>query len=165
MRRLLALSLLISSLACGCAAGLTAPAALAAGSTSTAATTPAATTPAAPSFGLSNAEQNAASANTNTVAPVTTTSSSGGLSGLDAVIIGIVGVVVLFGIAFWVWRDARGHAARVGHGADSESMFGKRAHSGSKAPPKARKLTAGRAQAAQARSRALKSRSFTALSV
>jgi hypothetical protein len=131
-------------LACCCAAGLTAPAALAAGSTSTAAaTTPATTTPATttPGFGLSNAEQNAVAPTTNNVAPATTTSSSGGLSGADAVIIGIVGVSVLFGIAFFVWRDARGHAARIGHGAGSESMFGKRAHAGSKAPPKARKLT------------------------
>lgn len=145
MRRLLALSLLISSLACCCAAGLTAPAALAAGSTSTASTTtPGTTTPATttPGFGLSNAEQNAVSPNTNNVAPATTTSSSGGLSGADAVIIGIVGVAVLFGIVFFVWRDARGHAARVGHGTASESMFGKRAHAGSKAPPRARKLTA-----------------------
>ncbi len=150
MRRLLALSLLISSLACCCAAGLTASAALAAGSTSTAATTtpatttPATTTPATttPGFGLSNAQQNAVSPSTNNVAPATTTSGSGGLSGADAFIIGIVGVAVLFGIAFFVWRDARSHAARVGHGADSDSMFGKRAHAGSKAPPKARKLTA-----------------------
>ena len=141
MRRLLALSLLISALACCCAVGLTAPAALAAGSTSTAATTTPATI-STPSFGLGNAEQNAASPNTPAVAPVTTTSGSGGLSSLDAFIIGLVGVAVLFGIAFWVWRDARGHAARVGHGTDSESMFGKRAHSGSKAPHKARKLTA-----------------------
>jgi hypothetical protein len=145
MRRLLALSLLISSLACGCAAGLTAPAALAAGSTSTAATTtPATTTPATstPSFGLSNAEQNAVTPTTNNVAPVTTSSSGGGFSGLDAFIVGIVGVVVLFGIAFWVWRDARTHAARVGHGPGSDAMFGRRAHAGSKTPPRARKLTA-----------------------
>jgi len=144
MRRLLALSLLISSLAYCCAAGLTAPVALAAGSTSTAATTTPATTPATttPGFGLSNAQQNAVSPNTNNVAPATTTSGSGGLSGADAFIIGIVGVAVLFGIALFVWRDARSHAARVGHGTDSESMFGKRAHAGSKAPPKARKLTA-----------------------
>jgi hypothetical protein len=146
MRRLLALSLLISTLAYCCAAGLTAPAALAAGSTSTAATTtPATTTPATttPGFGLSNAQQNAVAPNTNNVAPATTSSGSGGLSGADAFIIGIVGVAVLFGIAFFVWRDARGHAARIGHGgAASESMFGKRAHAGSKAPPKARKLTA-----------------------
>jgi hypothetical protein len=141
MRRLLTLSFLISSLAFACAAaGLTAPAAFAAGSTSTAATTTPATT--TPGFGLSNAEQNAVTPTTNNVAPATTTSGSGGLSGADAVIIGIVGVGVLFGIAFFVWRDARGHAARVGHGTDSESMFGKRAHAGSKAPPKARKLTA-----------------------
>jgi hypothetical protein len=57
------------------------------------------------------------------------------------VIIAIVAVILLGGIAFWVWYDARGHAARVGHGSSgSDTMFGRRAHPGSKAPAKPRKL-------------------------
>jgi hypothetical protein len=153
MRRLFALSLLISSLACAGAAGLTAPAAFAAAATSTGAastTTPAAstapvasTTPAIPqpSLNLSNAEQSAAGVSTpQQTVPVTTTTSSGGLSGLDALIIAIVAVLVLVGIAFGVWLDARRSAARVGHGHTDDSLYGERAHSGSKAPHKPRKL-------------------------
>ncbi len=139
MRRLLALSLLISSLACGCVAGLAAPAALAAGST-TASTTPAV---APPSLNLNNATQNAAGVSTpavETIPATTTTSSSSGLSGLDALIIAIVAVLVLGGIAFWVWYDSRRTAARVGHGAHEEPTYGARAHSGSKTPYKQRKL-------------------------
>jgi hypothetical protein len=128
MRRLLALSLLISSLACAGAAGLAAPAALAAGST----------TP-LPSFGVSSGGAATTPAVT-TATPVTTTaSSSGGLSSLDGVIIGVVVALLLGGVAFWIWYDARGHVARVGHGGD-DALFGQRAHAGSKTPRKARKL-------------------------
>jgi hypothetical protein len=127
MRRLLALTLLISSLACGCAAGLAAPAALAAGGASTAL-----------SFSLTSGGASS-TPQTTTVAPVTTTSSSsGGLSSLDAAIIAVVAALLLGGVAFWIWYDARGHAARAGH---EESMFSQRAHAGSKTPHKPRKLT------------------------
>jgi hypothetical protein len=130
MRRLLALSFLISSLACGCAAGLAAPASLAAGSSATT----------QPSFSLTSPGASSTPP-TTTPTPVTTTSaSSGGLSGLDGVIIAVVAVVVLGGIAFWVWYDARGHLARIGHGHE-DSLFGQRAHAGSKAARKQRKLT------------------------
>jgi hypothetical protein len=135
MRRLLALSLLVSSLACGCAAGLAAPAAFAAGST-----TPltGATGVTQPSFGLGSGGATTTPAVT-TATPVTTTaSSSGSLSTLDGVIIGVVVALLLGGVAFWIWYDARGHVARVGRGGD-EALFGQRAHAGSKAPRKARK--------------------------
>jgi hypothetical protein len=144
-RRLLALSLLLSSLAFGCAAaglGLAAPAALAAGTASTAAvsTTPAVTPP---SLNLNNATQNAAGVSTpaveETIPATTTTSSGSGLSGLDALIIAIVAALVLGGIAFWVWYDARRTASHIRHHADDDSMFA-RAHAGSKAAPKQRKL-------------------------
>jgi hypothetical protein len=138
MRRLLALSLLISSLACGCAAGLAAPAALAAGST-TPATGSSAISP--PSFGLSSGGAATTPAVT-TATPVTTTaSSSGGLSGLDGVIIGVVVALLLGGVAFWIWYDARGHVARIGRGGGGDALFGQGAHAGSKTPRKARKLT------------------------
>lgn len=130
MRRLLALSLLLSSLALGGAAGLAAPAALAAGSGATT----------QPNFSLTNGGA-APLPQTTTASPVATTSSaSGGLTGVDAAIIAVVGVLVLSGVAFWIWYDSRGHAARVGHGRD-DGLFGQRAHAGSKAPRKPRKLT------------------------
>jgi hypothetical protein len=136
MRRLLALSLLISSLACACAAGLAAPAALAAGS-------PALTSASSggPSFGVTSGGAATTPAIQTTATPVTTTSSSGGgLSGNDGIIIAIVAALVLGSIAFYIWYDARRNAARVGHG-DDEGLFGQRAHAGSKAPRKPRKLT------------------------
>lgn len=129
MRRLLALSLLLSSLALGGAAGLAAPAALAAGSGATT----------QPNFSLTNGGATP-TPQTTTATPVATTSSSSGLSSADAAIIVVVGVLVLGGIAFWIWYDARGHAARVGHGHD-DGLFGQRAHAGSKTPRKPRKLT------------------------
>ena len=141
MRRPLALTLLLLSLACGCAAGLAAPAALAAGSGGTPSTgLPGSSASTGPSFSLANGGA-APAPQTTTVAPVTTTAtSSGGLSSLDAAIIAVVGVLTLGGVAFWIWYDARGHAARVGHGRD-DALFAARAHAGSKSPRKPRKLT------------------------
>lgn len=134
MRRLLALSLLISSLACGCAAGLAAPAALAAGSQG------ATGSGSAPSFGITSGGAATTPQIQTTVTPSTTTSSSGGsLSGSDGIIIAIVAALVLGGIAFFIWRDAGRHAGRAGRDGD-EALFGQRAHAGSKAPPKPRKL-------------------------
>lgn len=129
MRRLIALALLISSLACACAAGLAAPAALAAGSA----------TSTQPAFGLSSGGAVTTPATSTTPAPVTTTaSSSGGLSSLDAVLIAIIAAALLGGVCFWIWYDARGHASRIGR---EDPLFGQRAHAGSKAPHKQRKLT------------------------
>jgi len=139
MRRLLALSLLISSLACGCAAGLAAPAALASGSGGASA----APTTTQPSFNLNNA--GAAAALQTTTEPAssgtTTTSSSGGLSTGDAVIIAVVAAVLLGGIAILVRNDARKHLAQVAHGGHDDPLAGQRAHAGSKAQRKPRKLT------------------------
>jgi hypothetical protein len=137
MRRLLALSLLITSLACGCAAGLGAPAALAAGSSGTPLTGGSALT--TPNFGLSSGGAATTPAVT-TATPVTTTSTSGGLSSFDGIVIIVVVALLLGGVAFWIWYDARGAVARVGHGKD-DAMFGQRAHAGSKTPHKQRKLT------------------------
>ena len=153
MRRLLVLPVLIAALLGGIVVvGLDAPAALAAGSTATTGASATATSSAPstgasssagalsnPSLNLSNAEQNAAAGNTTPAAPVTSSTSSGGLSGSDAVLIAVVAVLVLSGIAFFVWRDSRRHAAQIGHGHE-EPMYGARAHSGSKTPHKARKL-------------------------
>jgi len=143
MRRLLALALLIFSLACGCAAGLAAPAALAAGSAGVNLSGSSLTGSSnnTPSFGLTSGGAATTPQIQTAVTPVSTTSSSGGgLSGLDGVIIAIVAALILGGIALWIWRDARGHASRVGHGSE-DPLFGQRAHAGSKAPRKQRKLT------------------------
>jgi hypothetical protein len=153
MRRLLVVPLLIATLFSSMVvAGLEAPAALAAGSTATTGASSTATSSGTitgassgsdalpnPSLNLSNAEQNAAAGNTTPAAPVTTSTSSGGISGGDAVLIAVIAVLVLSGIAFFVWRDSRRHAAQIGHGHE-EPMYGARAHSGSKTPHKPRKL-------------------------
>ena len=149
MRRLLVIPLLIAALLSGMVvAGLEAPAALAAGSTATTGASSTATSSGAstgsdavsnPSLNLSDAEQNATAGNTSPAAPVTSSTSSGGLSGGDAVLIAVIAVLVLSGIAFFVWRDSRRHAAQIGHGHE-EPMYGARAHSGSKTPHKPRKL-------------------------
>ncbi len=138
MRRLLALTLLIPTLVLSfgaVAAGLAAPAALAAGDTATSASG------SSPSLNLSNAEQNASSGNTTSgsSSAATTTSSSGGISGTDAILIAVVAVALLSGIAFWVWHDSRRHTAQVGHNHE-DPMYGARSHPGSKTPYKPRKL-------------------------
>jgi hypothetical protein len=150
MRRSLAVVLTACSLAFAGAAGLAAPVALAAGSASTTASTAATTsTPAVSSssssgFGLSNAEANATSQSdttaANNTATVASSSSTGGISGFDAILIGVIVALVLIGISFWVWWDARSNVARLRHGGGSaaEPMFA-RAHAGSKTPRKVRK--------------------------
>ena len=144
MRRLLAISLLLSSLACGCAAGLAAPAALAAGSQGVTVSTNSLTSPSsnAPGFGITSGGAATTPQVQTTPAPVaTTSSSSGGLSTLDGVIIAIVVALLLGGIAFGIWYDARRHTARAAHGRGDDALFGQRAHAGSKAPHRQRKLT------------------------
>jgi hypothetical protein len=151
MRRPFALLMTISSLAFAGTAGLAAPAALAASSTTSAVTTAAGTStassaPVSPTsnFGLGNAEANATSQSTTTAASdtssVVSTTSSGGLSGFDAVLIGVIVALVLVGISFWVWYDARSNVAQLRHGGGttSDSMFA-RSHPGSKAPQRSRK--------------------------
>lgn len=133
MRARLAVALLVLSLACGCAAGLAAPAALAAGSSGAGASQP--------GFNLSSAGQQSLVTTTTPASSSSSSSSSGGFSGLDGLLTALIGVLVLSGIAFFVWRDSRMHAARVGHGSQNDSIFGERAHAGSKAPRKPRKLT------------------------
>jgi hypothetical protein len=70
--------------------------------------------------------------------PTSQTAGSSTLSGASALVIVVGAVVVLGGIAFFIWRDARRRApART---ADALGGTGRRA--GSKAPPKPRKLSA-----------------------
>ena len=145
MRRTIALWFVTSSLACGCAAGLAAPAALASGSggvtISNPATSPTPSISSQPSFNL-NSAQNAVSPPVTTVpaSSTSTATSSTGLSSLDGVIIAVVAGVLLVGIAFLVRSDARRHLAQVAHGGHDDPFAGQRAHAGSKAARKPRKL-------------------------
>ena len=73
--------------------------------------------------------------------PVTTSSSSSssGFSGLDALIIGFVAILLIIGVGFYVWFDARQHVPR---GNTDYEYFDSHQRKGSKAPTKSRKLSA-----------------------
>jgi hypothetical protein len=81
---------------------------------------------------------------TTTAAPTiqtTTAAGSGsGFSGSSALIIAIGAIVVLGGISFFIWRDARRRAPKGHRTLAPIDVEGKRA--GSKARPKSRKLSA-----------------------
>jgi hypothetical protein len=62
---------------------------------------------------------------------------SGSLSGSSAIAIAVGAFIVLAGISFFIWRDARRRAPVAAH-ADGERQN----RPGSRAPPKARKLSA-----------------------
>ena len=73
-----------------------------------------------------------------TVAQTTSSGSGSGLTGNSAIIIAIGAIVVLGGISFYIWRDARRRAPVRAHSAGPIDE-GRRA--GSKAKPKPRKLS------------------------
>ena len=75
-----------------------------------------------------------------TIQTTATAGSGSGLSGSSAVIIAIGAIVVLGGIALFIWRDARKRAPRGHRLTASIDAEGKRA--GSKPRPKSRKLSA-----------------------
>jgi hypothetical protein len=79
---------------------------------------------------------------TTTVAPTVSATTSGasgsGLTGNSAIIIAIGAIIVLGGISFYIWRDARKRAPVRAHAAGPIDE-GRRA--GSKAKPKPRKLS------------------------
>jgi hypothetical protein len=107
--------------------------------TASTASTPASSAVTPPAFGLGNAQNNELSTPQTTSTPVVTTSStgSGGLSGTDAVIIGLVVLALLVAISVYVLRDARARTAKDPDVSD-DPFADKR--KGSKAPPKSRKL-------------------------
>ncbi len=85
----------------------------------------------------------ASTTTTSSTAPViintSPTSGASGLSGTNAVAIGIGALIVIGGISFFIWRDARKRAPVRGRAAAATAGPGGR--SGSKAPPKQRKLS------------------------
>ncbi len=88
--------------------------------------------------GLPQAPGTIPTATTPTVTPTTTSSgSSSGLSGSGVVFVAIGAIVLLGGISFFIWYDAR-RRAPVRH-AHATAEFG--AGAGSKRPPKPRKLS------------------------
>jgi hypothetical protein len=93
------------------------------------ATTP--TTPAAaPPAGASPTQQ-------VPVTPSASSSTSGGLSGFDTILIALGALIVLGGISFYIWHDARRRApARA-----AAATAGVGSRSGSKPRPKPRKLS------------------------
>jgi hypothetical protein len=77
---------------------------------------------------------------TPTIQTTATAGSGSGLSGDSAIFIAIGAIVVLGGISFFIWRDARKHAPK-GHRLTAPiDAEGRRA--GSKPRPKPRKLSA-----------------------
>lgn len=124
------------------AALLSAPA-IAASSTSTGTSTtpvvpalPDTTSPFSPGVPLSG-NTGTPTATTPTVLQTTTSSSSGGLSGTGALFIAAGAIVVLGGIAYFIWADSRRHAP-AGTAPSRESATQR---AGSKTPPKSRKLS------------------------
>ncbi len=119
---------------------LGAPATVLAGTTPTA--TPNTTNPFSPGIPIPQATTTTpTTASTPSVGQTTTSSSSSsGLSGTDAIVIGIVAAVVLGGIAFFIWHDARHRAPVHSTAGNAEGLPGT-ATRGSKAPPKTRKLS------------------------
>ena len=99
--------------------------------------------PQSPSSPLSPVLPQASTTTSTTTTPVVTNTNTNGQSGLQGggiVAITIGAIVVLGGIIYFIWRDARRRAPVRGH-AHADAEFGSR-RSGSKAPPKPRKLSA-----------------------
>ncbi|HSC02169.1 MAG TPA: hypothetical protein VLC49_02590 [Solirubrobacteraceae bacterium] len=126
------------------------PSAAAAASPTAATTAAPATTPVTPSLGGQGSnplspgfpQPSVSIPTTTTAVPTvsgTTSAGSGsGLTGNSAVIIAIGAIIVLGGISFYIWRDARRRAPVRAHAAGPIDE-GRRA--GSKAKPKSRKLS------------------------
>jgi hypothetical protein len=97
------------------------------------------TNPLSPGF----PQPSVATPTTTTAAPtVTTTATAGsgsGFSGSSAIFIAIGAIVVLGGISFFIWRDARKHAPKRHRTLAPIDAEGRRA--GSKPRPKPRKLS------------------------
>lgn len=118
---------------------LAVPAAMAAATTSTPLNLPGGTSPFSP--GVPVSPVTTTSSTTTPVVVSTSSSSGGGLSGSDAILIAVGAVIVLVGVSAFIWRDARRHAPARGAGAASSANILDGARSGSKAPPKPRKLS------------------------
>jgi hypothetical protein len=100
------------------------------------------TNPLTPGIPASPSQVPTPTAPTPTAINPTTTAAPGssGLGGGAAIGIAIGAVLLLTGISFFIWRDARRRAPLKHHAAHADAGVG--ARSGSKRPPKPRKLSA-----------------------
>jgi hypothetical protein len=89
-------------------------------------------------------QQTATTPPTTTAAPTistsTTAGTSSGLTGSSAILIAVAAIVVLGGISFFIWRDAR-RRAPVRHRAGHPAPFPEDQRSGTKPKAKPRKLS------------------------
>jgi len=98
-----------------------------------------ASNPLSPGFPQPSVSAQTSTAATQTIQTNATAGSGGGFSGSSAIIIAIGAIVVLGGISFFIWRDARRRAPK-GHRLTAPiDAEGRRA--GSKPRPKPRKLS------------------------
>jgi hypothetical protein len=98
------------------------------------------TNPLTPGFPQPSVSTPATTTATPTIQTTPTAGSGSGLSGNSAILIAIGAIVVLGGISFFIWRDARRHAPKGHRTLAPIDAEGKRA--GSKPRPKSRKLSA-----------------------
>lgn len=133
MRRVLALVLAVLF-------GAVPPVAMAAGGNGSSTSPPGTTSPFSPGVPVSPITPTISTAQPTIAQTTTSSSSGGGLSGSGAIAIAVGAIVVLGGISYFIWHDARRHAPvrRAAGGADLTDAAGGRAR-GSKAPPKPRK--------------------------
>jgi hypothetical protein len=99
-----------------------------------------ASNPLAPGFPQPSVSTPTATTAVPTIQTTATAGSGSGLSGNSAIFIAVGAIVVLGGISFFIWRDARKHAPRGHRSLAPIDAEGKRA--GSKPKPKPRKLSA-----------------------
>jgi hypothetical protein len=99
---------------------------------------PGTTSPFSP--GVPESTPTVATSTTPAVVTSTSTTSNSGLTGSSVIAIAIGAMIVLLGIALFIWRDARRNAPVLAH-AGHEHGKSDGGRKGSKAPPKARKLS------------------------
>jgi hypothetical protein len=109
-----------------------------AGGASTPVTIPGSTSPFAPPGPLTPQQTPTATAPIVVNPAVTSSSAGGGVNATDAILIGIGAVLILVGIAYFIWADSRRHA-RLRPGEVTVASGGR---TGSKPPQKPRKLSA-----------------------
>jgi hypothetical protein len=79
---------------------------------------------------------------TTSVVTTTTTTGGGGLGQAGTILLIVFGGLILLGIPFYIWFDARRKAAKIHHGLGPSSSGTGPVRKGSQAPPKSRKLSA-----------------------
>jgi hypothetical protein len=132
------------ALAVALALGLLTPVAWAAGSSQSLLGAPSSTSPFSP--GVPQAPATVPTTTSPVTTPVTPTTtaatSSGGSFGTgSAIAVALGAVIVIGGISYFIWRDARRRAPARGNVASLSATAGGRGRPGSKRPPKPRKLS------------------------